>query len=393
MQVVFLALVVSNTSALDSDRPLLAFALELVAEGLEQPVQVIDPGDGSGRLVAVEQTGRLRIIQDGRVDHAPYLDLSEIISCCGERGLLGAAFHPDYSANGFLFVDYTDANGDTVVARYRVSQDSPNRIDESTAQTVLTVEQPAGNHNGGMLLFGPNDGYLYIGLGDGGGGNSQNGQDLGTLLGKILRIDVDASDNGAPYAIPLDNPFVDQPGARPEIWAYGLRNPWRFSVDRATGDIWIGDVGSATYEEVNLLPASGPSGANFGWPAMEGEECRQDAPCDSFVAPASGFDRDEGCVVTGGYVYRGKAIPELDGVYVFADYCSGKVWGLAQDDAGPWTRLGPVETGLRISSFGEDGKGELFVVDLQGSVYRLLPARSDRCEADVAVLWCDLSRE
>ena len=371
MQVVFLTLIVSNTSALVSDRPPLAFALELVAEGLEQPVQIIDPGDGSGRLVAVEQTGRLRVVKDGRVNPAPFMDLSELVSCCGERGLLGAAFHPDYAANGLLFVNYTDANGDSVVARYRVSQNSPDRIDETTAQTVLSVEQPAGNHNGGMLLFGPLDGYLYVGLGDGGGGNSQNGQDLGTLLGKILRIDVNATENGTAYAIPPDNPFVGEPGARPEIWAFGLRNPWRFSIDRATGDLWIGDVGSAIYEEVNLLPTSSRGGANFGWADMEGVKCRQDAPCDGLQAPVSGFARDEGCVVTGGYVYRGSAIPDLSGVYLFADYCSGKIWGLAPDADGAWSRRGPVETGLRISSFGEDLGGELYVVDLIGAIYSL----------------------
>lgn len=349
-----------------------SFVLELVAEGLDRPVQVIDPGDGSGRLVAVEQTGRLRLIEDGQVIPAPFLDLSDRVSCCGERGLLGAAFHPEYAANGLLFVNYTDANGDTVVARYRVSANDPNRIDETTAETVLTVDQPAGNHNGGMLLFGPHDGYLYIGLGDGGGGNSQSGQDLGTLLGKILRIDVDAMENGAPYAVPPDNPFVGQPGARPEIWVYGLRNPWRFSADRATGDLWIGDVGSAIYEEINLLPGAGTGAANFGWPAMEGEECRQDAPCESFVTPVSGFGRDEGCVVTGGYVYRGSAVPDLAGVYLFADYCTGTVWGLAPEASGVWERLGPVATGLRISSFGEDAAGELYVVDLGGSIHRLI---------------------
>jgi glucose/arabinose dehydrogenase len=313
----------------------------------------------------------LRIIEDGRVDPEPFLDLSDRVSCCGERGLLGAAFHPNYAANGLLFVNYTDVNGDTVVARYRVSPDDPNRIDEASGETVLTVEQPAANHNGGMLAFGPNDGYLYIALGDGGGGASQNGQSLDTLLGKILRIDVDRAAGGEPYAIPPDNPFVGQPGVRPEIWAYGLRNPWRFSFDRVTGDLWIGDVGSATYEEINLLPAADPGGANFGWAAMEGQECRQDAPCDSFVTPVSGFDRDEGCVVTGGYAYRGSAVPDLEGVYLFADYCSGKIWGLAPDDAGAWARLGPVETGLRISSFGEDAAGELYVVDLNGAIYRL----------------------
>jgi glucose/arabinose dehydrogenase len=194
------------------------------------------------------------------------------------------------------------------------------------------------------------------------------------LLGKVLRIDVDAADGDRPYAIPPDNPFVDRPGERPEIWAYGLRNPWRFSFDRATGDLWIGDVGSAIYEEVNLLPATSPGGENFGWDAMEGHTCRTEDGCDDFVAPLSGFERSDGCVVTGGYVYRGNAVPDLEGIYLFADYCGGAIWGLMQAASGDWVRLGPVETGLRISSFGEDAAGELYIVDLQGTVYRIVEA-------------------
>jgi glucose/arabinose dehydrogenase len=286
--------------------------------------------------------------------------------------LLSVAFHPDFAENGDLFVDYTDTNGDTVVARYQVSATDPNRAEPASAEVILSVEQPAANHNGGLLLFGPRDGYLYIGLGDGGGGNGQNGQDLSTLLGKILRIDIDQMTDDLRYAIPPDNPCVDQPGARPEIWALGLRNPWRFSFDRVTGDLWIGDVGSATYEEVNYQPAASAGGENYGWDLMEGTACDAGGGCDAFVAPVSGFDHDEGCVITGGYVYRGSAIPDLHGVYLFADYCSGRVWGLVRDASNAWTRLGPVETGLRISSFGEDASGEFYVVDIQGAVYRLL---------------------
>ena len=360
-----------RTSAAARDSGVFDFGLELVADGFDQPVQVVDPGDGSGRLFVVEQPGRIRIVRDGQVVPEPFLDISDLVGCCGERGLLSVAFHPDYANNGDVFVDYTDRNGDTVVARYQVSTTDPNRADPASAETILSVDQPAANHNGGLLLFGPKDGYLYIGLGDGGGGNGQNGQDLSTLLGKILRIDVDRPAGGLPYAIPPDNPFVDQPGARPEIWALGLRNPWRFSFDRVTGDLWIGDVGSATYEEVNYQPAASPGGENYGWDLMEGTACRAEGGCDAFVAPVSGFDRDEGCVVTGGYVYRGSAMPDLHGVYLFADYCSGRVWGLVRDASNAWTRLGPVETGLRISSFGEDATGELYVVDIQGAIYRL----------------------
>ena len=360
----------SGTAARESG--VFDFDLELVADGFDQPVQVVDAGDGSGRLFVVEQPGRIRIVQDGQVLPEPFLDLSDLVSCCGERGLLSVAFHPDYANSGDLFVDYTDTNGDTVVARYQVSTTDPNRADPASAEVILSVDQPAANHNGGLLLFGPQDGYLYIGLGDGGGGNGQNGQDLSTLLGKILRIDVDRTSAGLLYSIPPDNPFVDQPEARPEIWAYGVRNPWRFSFDRLTGDLWIGDVGSATYEEVNEQPAASPGGENYGWDVMEGRECRAEGGCDAFVAPVSGFDHDEGCVVTGGYVYHGTRMPELEGIYLFADYCSGRVWGLVRDAGATWTRLEPVETGLRISSFGEDATGELYVVDIQGAIYRLL---------------------
>jgi glucose/arabinose dehydrogenase len=359
----------SGTAARESG--VSAFDLELVADGFDQPVQVVDAGDGSGRLFVVEQPGRIRIVRDGQVLPEPFLDLSDLVSCCGERGLLSVAFHPDFATSGDLFVDYTDTNGDTVVARYQVSTADPNRADPASAEVILSVDQPAANHNGGLLLFGPQDGYLYIGLGDGGGGNGQNGQDLSTLLGKILRIDVDKASSSLPYSIPPDNPFVDQPEARPEIWAYGVRNPWRFSFDRVTGDLWIGDVGSATYEEVNEQPAASPGGENYGWDVMEGRECRAAGGCDAFVAPVSGFDHDEGCVVTGGYVYHGTGMPELEGIYLFADYCSGRVWGLVQEAGATWTRLDPVETGLRISSFGEDAAGELYVVDIQGAIYRL----------------------
>ncbi len=360
------------------------FALDMVADGFDHPVQLVDAGDGSGRLFVVEQTGRIRIIRDGQVMTTPFLDISDLVSCCGERGLLSIVFHPEFSANGHFFVDYTDTTGDTVVARYRVAPDDPDRADPASANTVLTVDQPAANHNGGLLLFGPNDGFLYVGLGDGGGGNGQNSQDLSVLLGKILRIDVDGQSGDRPYAIPPDNPFLDQPETRPEIWVLGLRNPWRFSFDRASGDLWIGDVGSATYEEVNVQPGSSSGGENYGWDQIEGHECRADDGCEEFVAPVSGFDRDEGCVVTGGYTYRGTTSPELDGVYVFADYCGGGVWGLVQDANGRWTRLGPVETGLRISSFGEDATGELYIVDIQGAVYRLVT--SDRAVSSAACL-------
>jgi glucose/arabinose dehydrogenase len=363
---------VGRSSPAAADSGVFDVGLELVADGFEQPVQVVDAGDDSGRLFVVEQSGRVRIVREGQVEPEPFLDLSDLVGCCGERGLLSVAFHPDYASSGQFFVDYTDTNGDTVVARYQVSATDPDRADPASAETILFVEQPAANHNGGLLLFGPRDRYLYIGLGDGGGGNGQNGQDLSTLLGKLLRIDIDGTSGDLPYTIPPDNPFVDQPEARPEIWALGLRNPWRFSFDRGTGDLWIGDVGSATYEEVNYQPGTSSGGENYGWDLMEGTACRADGGCDAFVAPVSGFDRDAGCVVTGGYAYRGSAVPELEGIYLFADYCSGRIWGLVRDASDAWVRLGPVETGLRISSFGEDVTGELYAVDIEGAIYRLL---------------------
>jgi glucose/arabinose dehydrogenase len=343
-----------------------AISTELIAEGFEQPVYVTQPDDGSSRLFVVEQPGRIKIAGQ----EAPFLDITDLVGCCGERGLLSVAFHPDYRTNGYLYVNYTDKNGDTQIVRYRVSADDPDRADPASAETILTVEQPASNHNGGLNLFGP-DGYLYIGFGDGGGGNGQNGQALDTLLGKLIRIDVDNAENGLPYAIPPDNPFVGQANARPEIFAYGLRNPWRFSFDRQTGDLWLGDVGGGTYEEVNLIPA-GTSGQNFGWVDMEGFDCRID-DCSAFTAPVGGYDHSNGCVVTGGYLYRGSAIPALSGVYLYADYCSGDIYGAVPDGNGGLTAGGPIQTGFRVSSFGEDASGELYLVDLDGAIYKIVP--------------------
>ena len=363
----------ATTAANPAASQQLSFGLEPVADGFDRPVHVADAGDGSGRLFVVEQEGRIRLVHDGRVLPTPFLDITPLVGCCGERGLLSVAFHPNYATNGLFFVDYTDVNGDTVVARYRVSADDPNRADAASAETLLFVEQPAANHNGGLLLFGP-DGFLYVGLGDGGGGNGQNGQDGTTLLGKLLRIDVNHAIVDQGYVVPPDNPFANIPGHRPEIWVLGLRNPWRFSFDRGTGDLWIGDVGSATYEEVNLLPAESDGGENFGWNLMEGTTCRVETGCAGLVPPVGGFGREAGCVVTGGYVYRGKAVPTLEGIYLFADYCGRDLWGLVGDDRGGWTTLGPVATGLRISSFGEDAAGELYLVDLGGAVFRIVAA-------------------
>ncbi|MDP9351225.1 MAG: PQQ-dependent sugar dehydrogenase, partial [Chloroflexota bacterium] len=266
--------------------------------------------------------------------------------------------------------------GNTVVSRYTAAGDR-TQGDAASEQVVLTQEQPAANHNGGMLAFGP-DGYLYIGLGDGGGANDTygNGQNMNTFLGKILRIDVNGgdADNDQAYGIPQDNPFVNDEEARPEIWATGLRNPWRFSFDRETGDLYIGDVGQNTYEWVNYQPANVKEGRNYGWPITEGNHCFQEEECDrdGLTPPVLEYTHDEGCSITGGYVYRGEEYPALQGAYLFGDYCSGRLWTGYHDASGKWGMAQMAETGRSISSFGEDEAGELYLTDLQeGVVYRI----------------------
>jgi glucose/arabinose dehydrogenase len=356
----------SPEQALDLDR--VELRLRPVAEGFARPLLVTSAGDGSGRLFVVEQEGRIRVIEDGEI--ATFLDISDrVVAEANEQGFLGLAFHPGFEENGRFFVDYTDLRGDTVVSEFVVSGDGA--ADPTSERVLLLVDQPFGNHNGGHLAFGP-DGYLYVALGDGGsaGDPMGNGQALGALLGKLLRIDVDDEGNGTPYEIPPDNPFVDRAGARPEIWAYGLRNPWRFSFDRETGELWIGDVGQQGLEEVDRAPA-GEGGLNFGWNVMEGTACFQPtAGCeeDGLVAPVAEYRHDQGCSITGGYVYRGDRWAALRGAYVFADYCSGLVWGIdadAGDGAEPTLLL---DSGLAISSFGEDEAGELYVTDHAGGV-------------------------
>jgi glucose/arabinose dehydrogenase len=356
------------------EQELPSLALDQVAAGLENPTTIVHAGDGSGRLFVLEQPGRIRVIADGELLSEPFLDLSGQVSAGGERGLLGLAFHPDYSENGRFYVDYTDLDGHTVVAGYLVSEADSNLADPASGTEVLRVEQPYSNHNGGQLAFGP-DGYLYVSLGDGGSGGDphDNGQDLGTLLGSILRLDVDGAQ---PYAVPADNPFVDREGARPEIWAYGLRNPWRFSFDRDTGDLWIADVGQHVWEEINLQPGDSPGGENYGWRVMEGAHCfRPSEGCEreGLVLPVLEYDHGQGCSVTGGYRYRGSVLPGLAGVYVFADYCSGVVWGANEGAGGSWSSVSLLSSGLRVSAFGEDEAGELYLADhLGGAVYRLV---------------------
>ncbi|MBA2248411.1 MAG: PQQ-dependent sugar dehydrogenase [Chloroflexia bacterium] len=351
--------------------------LEEVASGFADPLYVTTAGDESARLFVVEQGGTIRIVEDGTASDTPYLDITERVGSDGpEQGLLGLAFAPNYTESGFFYVNYTDVNGDTVVSSFTVTDD-PNVADSGSETILLQQRQPFPNHNGGGVVFGP-DGYLYIGLGDGGSGGDPNGngQKLTTWLGKILRIDVDPANvpAGEAYAVPDDNPFVGQADAMPEIWAFGLRNPWRFSFDRETGDLWIGDVGQGEIEEIDLLPAN-EGALNLGWNALEGTNCFLTPECDpdNFTGPVLEYTHDEGgCSVTGGYVYRGTAMPELAGAYIFADFCTGYLWAGGQNAGGSWTMSERIETELSISSFGEDAAGELYLTDhAGGAVYRL----------------------
>jgi glucose/arabinose dehydrogenase len=306
----------------------------------------------------------------------PFLDITPLVGSSGnEQGFLGLAFHPNYRQKGLFYVNYTNRDGDTVVARYSASPAS-DQADPGSGAVLLTVDQPFANHNGGHLAFGP-DGYLYIGLGDGGSGGDPrgNGQNLGALLGKMLRIDVNQGD---PYGIPANNPFLGQPGARPEIWAYGLRNPWRYSFDRVTGDLYIADVGQNAYEEISFQAAASQGGENYGWNRMEGAHCYPaSAACSQsgLVLPVAEYGRNRGCSVTGGFVYRGAAQPSLTGAYFFADYCTGWFWSLQRGADGRWTQTELVDTDVQVSSFGEDEAAELYVTDLsRGNLYRLVAA-------------------
>lgn len=355
--------------------PMLAgIAVEKVGEDFEQPVQLTHAGDGSGRLFVVSRQGTIQILKGGIVQPEPFIDIGNLVSTGGsEQGLLGLVFHPDYRNNGRLFVNYTDRDGDTVIAEYRVASDDPDRAAPDAFQIVLTYDQPYRNHNGGMLAFGP-DGYLYIGTGDGGsGGDPQGyGQKLSTLLGKMLRIDVDA---GSPYVVPVDNPFVGAAGVRPEIWAYGLRNPWRYSFDRETGDLYIADVGQNRLEEVHFQAAESAGGENYGWNILEGSRCFAPGEnCDKggLVLPIAEYGRDDGCSITGGYVYRGQSEAALRGHYLFGDFCSGRIWTVVRSADGVWTTTERLTTGLNISSFGEDEDGEVYFLDYRaGSVFRI----------------------
>jgi glucose/arabinose dehydrogenase len=339
--------------------------------GLAAPVAIANAGDGSNRLFVVEQAGRVRLIQGGVLQATPFLDISTKVSCCGERGLLGLAFPPGYAAKGTFYVFYTDPDGAITLARYRVGA-SPDVADPNSGQVLLSVAHARTNHNGGQLAFGPGDGYLYAGLGDGGGGGDPdgNGQNTNTLLGKILRLDVGSG--ATPYAIPAGNPFASG-GGRPEIWAHGLRNPWRFSFDRQAGDLYIADVGQGGWEEVDYQQGGAAGGANYGWNIMEGMHCYNAATCNptGLTLPVTEYDHSLGCAIIGGYVYRGSAQPALTGLYFYADECQGRVWGLQQSGGG-WQSRPLLQAAINPSTFGEDEAGEIYLADYYGgTLYRV----------------------
>jgi hypothetical protein len=353
----------------DGDPQPIALRVVVVATGLNSPVHLTAP-PGDARLFVVEQAGRIRIIQSGLLLSGPFLDIVDRVGSGGERGLLSVAFHPAYASNGFFYVNYTDRGGATRIERYRVSSDA-NVADPGSARLVLTVAQPFANHNGGLVLFGP-DGKLYIGMGDGGGAGDPlgHGQNRATLLGALLRIDVDAGD---PYRVPPDNPVVGDPAARGEIGAYGLRNPWRFSFAGETGDLYIADVGQNAWEEVNAI-AGALRGLNYGWNIMEGRHCFRVANCDAdgLILPVLEYDHSSGCSITGGAVYRGGAVPEIRGHYFYSDYCRGwlRSFRLASGRAVDEREWAVGSLG-NVTSFGEDAAGELYVLNAAGQVFRL----------------------
>jgi len=337
-----------------------AYTWQLVVSNLQRPVDL--KADGSGRLFVLEKNGRIRILQNGQLSPNPFLDITDRVDDdSNEMGLLGLAFHPNYTQNGFFYVNYTGPGGDTFISRFQANGDS---ADPNTELNLLKIKQPFPNHNGGSLAFGP-DGYLYAGLGDGGsqGDPNGNGQNINALLGKILRIDVNS---GQPYAIPVDNPFGS------EVWAYGLRNPWRISFDRETGDLYIGDVGQGDWEEIDFVPVGSSGGLNFGWNLYEGNHAYKAIGGDNaeFIFPVAEYSHAEGgCSVTGGYVYRG-SMPEWNGIYLYGDYCTGNVWGLIRSGE-QWQVQLLFEMHVLLTSFGQDENGEIYMLSDDGGVTKL----------------------
>lgn len=379
-----------------------AVSLEQVVTGLQNPVHLTHAGDGSGRLFIVEQAGRIRIYQNNLFS-APFLDIrgrvrSPANGGGGEEGLLGLAFPPGFGrGKDHFYVYYTNLDGNNQVSRFRLGA-NPNQADPASEERILLLAHPQySNHNGGQLAFGP-EGFLYIGTGDGGGGGDpyENAQNPASLLGKILRIDVEMTSSPPPglshrlylpltvrgqgnatnflYRIPNNNPFVGQQGYQGEIWALGLRNPWRFSFDRQSGDLYIADVGQNAWEEVDFQPADSRGGENYGWDITEGMRCYEPpSGCDTggLTLPVFTYDHSQGCSITGGFVYRGSQFPSMQGIYFFGDFCSGKIWGLQRQGLS-WQSALIADTSYNISTFGEDEAGELYVAHYNGSIYRLL---------------------
>ncbi len=399
---------ISLCLALALAAPLLAQTTVRIAAGLARPLFVTHaPGDYERIFILEQHEARVRVfnLTTNTLEARPFLDIDSIVVSSGnERGLLGLAFHPDYQSNGYFYLSYNNNSGTSVISRYIVSND-PDSAMATSRLNILTQTQPYENHNGGCIQFGP-DGYLYIGFGDGGSGEDpqNNGQNTNTLLGKMLRIDVDSTDAGLNYGIPDDNPFVGVPGYRAEIWSFGWRNPWRWSFDRVTGDMYIADVGQYTWEEVNVEAASDTGGGNYGWRCREAYACTGWGGCDcnnpTLIYPVTAYHHDFGCSITGGYVYRGCAIPSLYGTYFYADYCSATIWSFVWDgtngttDSTNWTAdFDPAVGSIAgISSFGEDAYGELYICDLfGGEVFKVIPDSLIDCNSNNIADACDIA--
>ena len=356
-----------------------AIGLTQLTPTFDRPVYVTHAGDGSGRLFVVERPGRIQIIKNGATLAQPFLNITARVGSSGsEEGLLSVAFPPNFSASKRFYVYYNNLSGDLVIARFGLTANADD-ADESSEQIILTIPHPTNaNHNGGQLQFSPRDGFLYMATGDGGAGGDppNNAQTTNVLLGKMLRLNVETG-NPTTYTIPITNPFTQTAGYRPEIWALGLRNPWRFSFDRLTSDLYIGDVGQGAREEVDLQVANSGGGENYGWSCLEGTQVYSNGRCNSgitYTAPISDYsslDPVPECAVTGGYVYRGATYPTLNGIYFFGDYCSGKIWGL-KFDSGAWQSHQFLDTDYNISSFGEDEVGNVYVVNLNGTIHRVI---------------------
>ncbi|KXK14631.1 MAG: glucose/sorbosone dehydrogenase-like protein [Chloroflexi bacterium OLB14] len=360
--------------------PNINLGLEEIISGLSSPVGIVNAGDNSNRLFIVLSGGEIMVYDGSQVLATPFLDISSLTSSGGEQGLLGLAFHPNYENNGYFYVNYTrvfSGQLQTVIARYQVSGGDPNIANQGSASIIMTIDQDDSNHNGGQIEFGP-DGYLYIGMGDGGGGGDPHNrsQDPISLLGKMLRIDVDS---GSPYAIPSSNPFTSNASVSDEIWALGLRNPWRFSFDKLTGDLFIADVGQNQWEEVNIQPAASTGGENYGWSCYEGNHTYNSGrDCDDYgtlTPPAIEYNHgpgeSTGCSITGGYVYRGTKYPQIYGMYIYGDFCSGKIW-LASKNVSVWTSELALDTSYLISTFGQDENGEIYLASYgEGKIYKI----------------------